>query len=225
MTTLKQELARILSMKDESACAKAFETFCKKHAGQLPLPGADTMFDKAMWAASQYMSLSKKDEDIVKRVTRRMLGEEVDVVKAAALKLKDLVGATREAAISTWQEMLSAMAWQQMVPAGALRGVGAQIVSLGTFQKQLADANIQVNLGWLVDQDQLRILLQAKDERNEALPEVELRIKESERGIVFSRRTNEDGTVVAPSVKVGPGQYQIEVVWNDQIAETPYFVI
>lgn len=225
MTTLKQELAKILSMKDESACARAFETFCKKHAGQLPLPGEDTMFDKAMWAASQYMSLSNKDEAIVKRVTQRLLGEEVDVVKAAALKLKDLVGATREAAISTWQEMLSAMAWQQMVPAGALRGVGAQIVSLGTFQKQLADANIQVNLGWLVDHDQLRILLQAKDQKNEALPEVELRIKESERGIVFSRRTNEDGTVVAPSVKVGPGQYQIEVVWNDQIAETPYFVI
>lgn len=225
MTTVKQELAKILSMKDESACARAFEAFLKKRTGQLPLPGEDTMFDKAMWAASQYMSLSKKDEDIVGRVTRRMLGEEVDVVKSAALKLKDLVGATREAAISTWQEMLSAMAWQQMVPAGALRGVGAQIVSLGTFQKQLADANIQVNLGWLVDQDQLRILLQAKDERNEALPEVELRIKEQERGVVFSRRTNQDGTVVAPSVKVGPGQYQIEVVWNNEIAETPYFVI
>ena len=225
MSTLNKELAKILSIKDETACAEAFEKFCKKNAGRLPMPGEDTLFDKAMWAASEFMTLSKRDEDIVNRVTRHMLGEQVDVVKVAALKLRDLVGSAREATAAAWQEMLGAMAWQQMVPAGALRGVGAQIVSLGTFQKQVSDANVQVNLGWLVDQDQLRILLQAKDEKNEAMPEVEIRIQEVERGVIFTRKTNEDGTVVAPNVYVGPGQYRIEVVWDDQVAQTPYFMI
>lgn len=225
MSTLKKELAKILSIKDENACAEAFERFCKKNAAHLPMPGEDTLFDKAMWAASGYMKLSKKDENIVNRVTRQMLGEEVDAVKVAALKLRDLVGSAREATSVAWQEMLGAMAWQQMVPAGALRGVGTQIVSLGTFGRQVADANVQVNLGWLVDQDQLRILLQAKDEKNAAMPEVEIRIQELERGVVFARKTNEDGTVVAPNVNVGPGQYRIEVIWADQVAQTPYFKI
>ncbi len=225
MKSLKQELDKVLSMKDEKACAEAFEKFCRVNAASLPLPGEDTQFDKAMWAASQFMSLSKKDESIVNKVTARMLGEQVDVVATAVLKLKDLVGNTKEAAIATWQDMLAAMAWQQMVPAGAMRGVGTQSVSLGTFQKQLEDINVQVNLGWLVDQDQLRVLLQAKNAADEAIPEVELRINESDKGVVFSRKTNEDGTVVAPEVKVAPGKYQIQVLWNDVVAETPFFVI
>jgi hypothetical protein len=225
MTTLKEELAKVLKIKDEGACAEAFEKFCSTHADYLPLPGEDTQFDKAMWAASQFISLSKKDEEILNRVTAKLLGQQVDVVGTAVLKLKDLVGNTKESAISTWQDMLAAMSWQQMVPAGALRGVGSQMVSLGTFQKQLADANIQVNLGWVVDQDHLRVLLQAKNEKDEALPQVELRINEAERGVVFTRKTNEDGTVVAPNVAVGPGPYQIQVFWMDQVAETPFFVI
>lgn len=225
MSRAKKELAKILAIQDENACAEAFQQFCQKHAGELPYPGQDTAFDKAMWAASQYVALSGSDEDIVRRATRTLLGEEVDLVKAAGLRLRDLVGAGRQAAIATWQDMLGAMAWQQMVPAGALRGVGTQMVSLGTFGKQLGEANVQLNLGWLIDQDQLRILLQARDEKNEAIPEVELRLAEAERGVVFTRTTNEDGAVVAPSVQVGPGRYRIEVLWHDQVAETPYFVI
>lgn len=228
MKTLKDELAKVLSAKDETAAADAFQKFCHKYAGSLPLPGEDSQFDQIMWAASEYATLSAKDEKILKRVTGRMLGEEakeVDVVGAGVLKLRDLVGQGKEAAINAWQDMLSAMAWQQMVPAGALRGVGTQMVSLGTFQKQLDAVNIQVNLGWLVDKEHLRVLLQAKDNDEQAMSNVELRIKEETRGVVFSRMTNEDGAVVAPNVHVGPGKYQIEVLCGDKRAETPYFVV
>ena len=55
------------------------------------------MFDKAMWAASKFTTLSKKDEAILKRVTGRLVQESVlkpVVAKAesAVLALKDLVG-------------------------------------------------------------------------------------------------------------------------------------
>lgn len=226
MKTLKDELAKVLNAKDEASAADSFQKFCQKYAGSLPLPGEDSQFDQIMWAASEFATLSPKDEQILKRVTGRMLGEEaVDVVEAGVLKLKDLIGQSKETAINAWQDMLAAMSWQQMVPAGALRGVGTQMVSLGTFQKQLDAANIQVNIGWLVDKEHLRVLLQAKDTAEQALPNVELRIKEATRGVVYSRMTNEDGAVVAPNVHVGPGKYQIEVVCGDKKAETPYFVV
>ncbi len=152
MNTLQEKLAKILSIKDERACAETFESFCQEHADILPMPGENSMFDKAMWAASKHTTLSKKDEAILKRVTGRMIQESVVkpvVAKAesAVLMLKDLVGSTKETAIGAWQDMLGAMQWQQMVPAGALRGVGTQLVSLGTFQKQIDDATVQVNLG------------------------------------------------------------------------------
>lgn len=137
--------------------------------------------------------------------------------------LKDLLGQARDTAATAWQEMLMAQQWQQMVPAGATRGVGAQLVSLGTFERAVDDVRIQVNLGWLVDDNNLRVLLQAKDVEENAIPEVELRITESERGVVFSRKTNRDGAMVAPAVNVGPGQYQIQVFWADQVVETPFF--
>jgi hypothetical protein len=57
------------------------------------------------------------------------------------------------------------------------------------------------------------------------MPNVELRIKEADRGVVYSRMTNDDGAVVAPSVHVGPGKYQIEVICGEQSAATPYFVV
>ncbi|MBC7999736.1 MAG: carboxypeptidase regulatory-like domain-containing protein [Leptolyngbya sp.] len=230
MNTLQDKLAKILSIKDERACAESFESFCQEHAEILPMPGENSMFDKAMWAASKFTALSKKDEAILSRVTGRLVGESVvkpvvAAAKSSVLNLKELVGSTKETAIGAWQDMLSAMSWQQMVPAGAMRGVGTQMVSLGTFQKQLDDANVQVNLGWLVDKDQLRVLLQAKDKNENALSDVEVRITETERGVVFSRKTNEDGSVVAPSVQVGPGQYQIQVIWLDKVVETPFFKI
>lgn len=223
--SLKEELANIMKGKDDAAVAEAFEKFCRRHAGSLPLPGQDSQFDKAMWAACEFTALTAHDEKIVSRVTGRLLQEEPDVVSACQLKLKDLIGAGKEAAINTWQDMLATLSWQQMVPAGALRGVGTQMVSLGTVQKDFADASIQLNVGWMVEKDELRILLQAKDAQDEALPDVELRIKEASRGVVYSRKTNEDGSVVAPSVHVGPGQYQIQVIYLDQVAETPFFVV
>jgi hypothetical protein len=224
MKNLKEELARILA-DDETVVADSFAKFVTANADSLPLPGVDSQFDKAMWSASEHLPLSAKDESILKRVTTKLLGEGTDVVAATVLKLKDLIGTSREATINTWQDMLAGMAWQQMVPAGALRGVGTQMVSLGTFQQQLEDANVQINLGWLVDKEHLRILLQAKDTQDEALCDVELRIREVDRGVVFSRKTNEDGAIVAPNVHVGPGQYRIEVIHNNKVAETPDFIV
>lgn len=223
MNTLNKQLAKVLSIKDEAECARSFEKFCQENFDILPLPGENPQFDRAMWNASNFMTLSKGDEAIVKRVTTRLAGEEAVATKPAVLALKELVGATKEAAVQTWQDMLAAMQWQQMVPAGAMRGVGTQLVSLGTFEKIVDEATIQVNLGWLVDKDQLRVLMQAKDGEMNAMADVEVRVTESERGVVFSRKSNQDGSVVAPSVQVGPGQYQIQVIWLDNIVETPFF--
>jgi len=225
MKTPTEELKKILEGKDESAIAEDVRNFFQRHGESLPLPGEDTALDRAMWAASEYVQLSDKDESILSRVTLRMLGEAADPVASTVLKLRDLVGSGREAAVRTWQDMLATMAWQQMVPAGALRGVGTRMVSLGTFQQDLSGANIQVNLGWVVDQDQFRILLNAKDNKGDAMADVELRVKEQERGVVFSRKTNQDGSVVAPAVKVGPGSYQIEILVGDKSAQTPFFVL
>jgi len=220
---------------DESACAQSFEKFCQENFQELPLPGENKLFDQAMWSASKFMPLTKKDEAIVKRVTGNMLEAispvTVAVAQAAAaaekqvFALRDLVGQAREQAALAWQDLLAAQQWQQMIPAGATRGVGAQLVSMGTFERTVDDVRIQVNLGWLIDDNNLRVLLQAKDADENAIPEVEVRISEQDRGVVFSRMTNQDGAMVAPAVKVGPGQYQIQVFWSDKVVETPFFRI
>ena len=77
MTTLNDKLAKIIGMTDEKECAQAFEIFCKQHEEELPLPGENALFDKAMWNASQYMTLSKNDESILERVTSKLIGETV----------------------------------------------------------------------------------------------------------------------------------------------------
>ena len=233
MTTLNDKLEQVLSIQDENECAKSFEKFCHENFNDLPLPGENKMFDKAMWMASQFLSLSKADEEVVKRVTGRMEAElslvhKVDKAVEAAMDkavfhLKDLLGQARDTAIGTWQDMLAASSWQQMVPAGATRGVGNQLVSLGTFEKVEGDVRIRVNLGWMVDQNNLRLLLQAKDAGENAIADVEVRVTENDKGIVYSSKTNEDGAVVAPSVKIEPGQYQIQVFWSDKVVETPFF--
>ena len=225
MKTPTEELKRILEGQDEGAVADGIRNFFQRHGDSLPLPGEDTALDRAMWAASAYIELSARDESILNKVTLRLLSESADPVATTVLKLADMVGNGRNIAVAAWQEMLAALSWQQMVPAGALRGVSTRMVSLGTFQQDLCGANLQVNLGWMVDQDQFRILLNAKDINGEALPDVELRVKEQDRGVVFSRKTNQDGSVVAPSVKVGPGSYQIEILVGDKVAQTPYFVL
>ncbi len=237
MTTLNEKLAKVMAIKDETEQVRSLEELCRSHFEDLPLPGESKLFDQAMWHACQYASLSKADEAILKRVTERLIGATVaekaaNVVSVAAkvknqlvFELKDLVGAARETAVATWQDMLAGNQWQQMVPAGATRGVGAQLVSLGTFEREVDNVRVQMNLGWLVDDNNLRLLLQAKDEEDNAISDVEVRIMESDRGMVFSRKTNEDGAMVAPSVKVGPGQYQIQVYFDDKVVETPFFRI
>lgn len=233
MTTLNEKLKTVLSIEDESECAKSFEKFCLENFQELPLPGENSMFDKAMWTASQFLPLSSADEAIVKRVATSLEAKlpaqttvadgVVKAVDKVEFVLRDLVGQTRESAAAAWQDMLAAFSWQQMVPAGATRGVGSQLVSLGTFERSVDDVKIQVNLGWMVDQNNLRLLLQAKDTSENAIADVEVRVTESERGVVYSSKTNEDGAVVAPAVKVTPGQYQIQVFWSDKVVETPFF--
>jgi hypothetical protein len=242
MSTLNEKLAQLtkaMAQSNEGECAKSFERFCQENFQDLPIPGENKAFDQAMWQASQFTSLSAGDQKIVNRVVDRMVGSLSPVatavsqasgaINAVAEKsvfvLKDLIGQARDTAAQAWQDMLAAQQWQQMVPAGATRGVGAQLVSLGTFERAVEDVRIQVNLGWLVDDNNLRVLLQAKDGADNAIPEVELRITESERGVVFTRKTNRDGAMVAPAVNVGPGQYQIQVFWSDQVVETPFFRI
>lgn len=224
MTTLNDKLKQVLAIKDESEAARSFEKFCQENFNDLPLPGENSMFDRAMWTASQFLSLSKADEEVVKRVTTKLETRYKEEAKEEIVfHLKDLLGQARDTAIGTWQDMLGAMSWQQMVPAGATRGVGTQLVSLGTFEKQEGDVKIQVNLGWMVDQNNLRLLLQAKDTSENAISDVEVRVTESDRGIVYSSKTNEDGAVVAPAVKITPGQYQIQVYWDDKVVASPFF--
>jgi hypothetical protein len=220
--TLNQKLAKILAMKNETELAESFERFCVDNASSMPLPGENAQFDKAMWTAARFSKLSKSDQAILNAVTANLLDKAAEP-SAAVLKLKEMVGSTKQAAIDTWQDLLSAMSWQQLVPAGALRGVGTQMVSLGTIQRVVDDVTIQVNLGWHVDQDQLRVLMQAKGREQEAIQDVEIRITESAGAVVFARNTNEDGTVVAPSVPVKPGDYKIQVLWSDNVIETPFF--
>jgi hypothetical protein len=224
MNILNEKLAKILAMNDDAACADCFESLCREFVGDLPLPGENKHFDKAMWAASKYTKLSKSDEQMLNRVTSKLLDQAAEPSKAE-LKLRELVGATKQAAIDTWQEVLAAMSWQQLVPAGAMRGTSTQMVSLGTIQRVQDDVTIQLNLGWHVDQDHLRLLMQAKDKEQEAVQDVEIRVTESAGDVVFSRRTNEDGAVVAPNVPVKPGQYKIQVLWSDNVIETPFFRI
>lgn len=224
MKSLKNELAKVAAVKDEAAAAEAFLKFCAKHKSALPLPGEDADFDKAMWSAAEFSKFSAKDAALLKKVVSKLVDKE-QTAALPLLKLKNLVGQGKEAAISAWQDMLAAMSWQQMVPAGAMRGVGTQMVSLGTFGKDVGDATVQINVGWMVDQNKLRVLLQAKDCKDEALSDVELRIKEADGEVILSRMTNEDGTVVAPNINVGPGRYCIEVVRGEKTAETPYFEV
>ncbi|HEY9755749.1 MAG TPA: carboxypeptidase-like regulatory domain-containing protein [Oculatellaceae cyanobacterium] len=220
--TLNRQLAKILAMKDESELAESFERFCIDNAASMPLPGENPQFDKAMWTAAKFSKLSKSDASLLNKVTAKLL-EKAEEPSPVVLKLKEMVGSTKQAAIDTWQDLLSAMSWQQLVPAGALRGVGTQMVSLGTIQRVVDDITIQVNLGWHVDQDQLRLLMQAKGKEQEAIEDVEIRVTELAGDVVFSRSTNEDGTVVAPSVSVKPGDYKIQVLWSDNVIETPFF--
>ena len=222
--TLNQQLAQLLAVGDEAECAKSFESFLRDNASDMPNPGENKQLDKALWTSSKFSKLSKSDDRILSRVTSRMLEQlAATETNAAVLQLKELVGSTKQAAIDTWQDLLAAMSWQQMVPAGAMRGASTQMVSIGTIQRVVDDVTIQVNLGWHVDQDHLRLLVQAKGKEQEAMKDVEIRVTESEAGIVFSRSTNEDGAVVAPNVAIKPGQYKIQVLWSDNVIETPFF--
>src|ERR1700679_3753823 len=163
MTTLNEKLAQVMAIQDETELVRSLEEFCRSHFEDLPLPGESKLFDQAMWNACQYGVLSAGDQGIVKRVTGRLIGSTLaekagNVVAAASqatdkavFQLKDLIGQARENAVATWQDMLAAGQWQQMVPAGATRGVGAQLVSLGTFERQVDHVRVQMNLGWLVD--------------------------------------------------------------------------
>lgn len=246
MTTLNEKLKKLLSIEDETLLARSFEVFCRENFQELPLPGENRQFDEAIWAASQFLPLSAGDRKIAEKVTNRLIEQlksvevhstqagsseagnvtlKPSLLKETVFAIKDLVSQSKEAAIETWQNLLTCYSWQQMEPAGATRGLSSRLVSLGTFGQTVNEIKIQVNLGWLVDENNLRLLLQAKDQEENAVANVEVKLFEQERGEIFSRKTNQDGAMVAPSVRVEPGQYQIQVFMADKIMETPFFKI
>lgn len=221
----KTELRQILDIKEEDACVEALADFCQRHSDKLPLPGENSQFDDLMWKVSEYVQLDKNDNAVVKRVTERLISGLAQSGVDVALKFRELIGTGKEMALSVWQEALHSLSWQQLQPVAITRSAGKQIVSLGTIERQLGDAHVELNLGWLVDDDSLRILMQARDEKSSGLQDLELRVKEMNRGVVFIERTDSDGSLVASSVEVGPGSYRIEIGWKDLVAVTPYFVI
>ncbi|MBX9770344.1 MAG: hypothetical protein K2X29_03180 [Candidatus Obscuribacterales bacterium] len=221
----KTELKQILDIKEEDACVEALADFCQRHSDKLPLPGENSQFDDLMWKVSEYVQLGKEDKAVVKRVTERLISGLAQSGVDVALKFRELIGTGKEMALSVWQEALHSLSWQQLQPVAITRSAGKQIVSLGTIERQLGDAHVELNLGWLVDDDSLRILMQARDEKSSGLQDLELRVKEMNRGVVFIERTDSDGSLVASSVEVGPGSYRIEIGWKDLVAVTPYFVI
>jgi hypothetical protein len=231
MKSLNEKLAQLLATADQEKCAELFQDFCREHESTMPLPGENSDFDKAMWTASAFTKLSNADLGIVDRVANNIINrlaqptKQTQASQTPGIRLKDLVGATKSAAFETWQELLKATSWQQLIPVGAMRGAGTQILSLGTIQQEVGDVTIQINLGWHVEQEHLRLLMQAKDKQCEAMPDVEVRIAEPAGHVVFSRLTNEDGAVVAPDVAVKPGSYKIQVLWSDNLIETPVFSV
>lgn len=221
----KTELRQILDIKEETACVEALADFCQRHGDKLPLPGENNQFDELMWKVSEHIQLGKEDKAVVKRVTEKLLSGLQQSGVDIGLKFRELIGAGKDLALSAWQEALYSLSWQQLQPVAITRSAGKQMVSLGTIERQLGDAHVELNLGWLVDDDSLRILMQATDEKSSGLQDLELRIKEMDRGVVFIEKTNSDGALVASRVEVGPGSYRIEIGWKDLVAVTPYFVI
>ncbi len=215
MKTWEKELFKIMALEDKESMTELLKQFLHKY--ELPLPGENSSLDKAMWAASQFTQLSTSDRNLLKQVTEKLMKQEV------VFQLADLTSKTRQATLLLWQEMLAALSWHQLVPAGAMRGAG--MLSLGTYEQQLDDASIKLNLGWIANQSKIRLLLQAQDQKHTALPEVELKVQESASGMVFASKTNQDGTLVVPGLAVNPGKYQIEVAWKNKIAKTPYFEV
>ncbi|MBX9878411.1 MAG: hypothetical protein K2Y22_08120 [Candidatus Obscuribacterales bacterium] len=221
----KTELKQILDIKEEDVCVKALADFCQRHSDKLPLPGENSQFDELMWKVSEHINLGKEDKATVKRVTERLIAGLAQSGVDIALKFRELVGAGKEMALSAWQDALFSLSWQQLQPVAITRSAGKQMVSLGTIERQLGDAHVELNLGWLVEEDSLRILMQATDEKSSGLQDLELRVKEMDRGVVFIEKTDTDGSLVASRVEVGPGNYRIEIGWKDLVAVTPYFSI
>lgn len=143
----------------------------------------------------------------------------------AVIKLSDLVSEAREAAMTAWREAVAGMQWQ-MAPVPVTRSVSsADVISLGTMEKNVEKTRVKLNIGFHSHNDLLKIMVQVQDENRNPVAGVEVVLKEVERGIVLSIKTDEDGNVLNNAIKLDDGQYQVQVMCNDQIVETPIFKV
>jgi hypothetical protein len=216
MNDLAQELKRLL----ESGDNEGLLALLTRSEASLPLPGQDQLLDRAMWQASQFVELSAQDKASCQKVSQRLLsGFE------QAISLKELAGQGKQAALSLWQDMLGALSWQALQPVEMLRSGGTQMLSLGTIEGSCADAKVQLNLGFNTANNNLKLLVLAKDESNAAVPGVECSLLNLDQGVVFLKQTNEDGSIVAPQIALSPGNYQIELSFSGSTVITPVFSV
>ena len=93
------------------------------------------------------------------------------------------------------------------------------------MEKIVEKTRVKLNIGFHSHNHLLKIMVQVQDENRNPVAGVEVVLKEVERGIVLSIKTDEDGNVLNNAIKLDDGQYQVQVVCNDQIVETPIFKV
>lgn len=226
--TLKKKLEAALAIENEEEREKTLAALFARASDDMLLPGQNKDFDLAYMEATKYLQLSPGDQSIVDRVTKRLLNSEGAIQMAtqkAVIKLSDLVSEARETAMAAWQEAVAGMQWQ-MAPVPVTRSVSsADVISLGTMEKSVEKTRVKLNIGFHSHNDLLKIMVQVQDENRNPVAGVEVVLKEVERGIVLSIKTDEDGNVLNNAIKLDDGQYQVQVVCNDQIVETPIFKV
>ncbi len=224
MKTLSKKIEAALKIENEEDRGKALAALFRDAGDDFLLPGQNKDFDIAYMEATKYMKLSPSDESILDRVTNRMLASEA-ILQKAVVKLKDLATQAQDAAMAAWQDAVMAMQWQ-MVPVPVTRSVSTpDSFSLGTIEKGMDKTRVKLNIGWNAQKDLLKLLVQVQDEERNGVSGVEVRLKEIERGTILSFHTDEDGTMQNNAIKIEDGQYQVQVLCDDQIVETPIFKV
>lgn len=221
---LKKQLEKISQINDQERCADALADFFKANCELLPPPGKSHEFDLAMWQASEYMSLSTSEQDAVSRVTSKLLAKKED---AEVIDFRKLTSQAMKEILGQWEKLVGEFSWNPSPAlAFATRAVSAHpTISLGTYKSNLADIDLQINLGWIVDKSQLKVIMQALGSDSQAVSNVEFMVRDQDNVIVYSRKTNDDGAVVAPEIKLPSGQYQIEISFEQQVLKMPKFQI
>lgn len=226
--TLNKKIEEALQIENDDERQKTLAALFRNAGDDFLLPGQNKDFDLAFMEATKYMKLSASDQSILDRVTKGVLASESVVsasMQKAVLKLKDLATQAKDSAMAAWQEAVVGMQWQ-MVPVPVTRSVGsADAISLGTMEKGVDKTRVKLNIGFHSQGDLLKIMVQVQDEKRNGIAGVEVLLREIERGVIMSVKTDEDGNMQNNAIKLGDGQYQVQVVCNDQIVETPIFKV